>query len=96
MIIWLFKHIILSLVLIFSIHYIYIFLKNNLTTPKTIDLIEKPKKKYNEIYKSLKEDDSMKSNMKDELKNYLKELTKNNEEIISEPDNYSKSLYSNY
>ena len=46
MIIWLFKHIILSLVLIISIHYTYVFLKDNLTTPKTIDLIQKPKEKF--------------------------------------------------
>ena len=96
MIIWLFKHIILSLVLIFSIHYIYVFLKDNLTTPKTIDLIEKPKQKYNKIYASLKEDSSIKKDMKDELKNYLKQITSDNEDISSEPKEYSTSLYSNY
>ena len=100
MIIWLFKHIILSLVLIISIHYTYVFLKDNLTTPKTIDLIQKPKEKYSEIYKSLKEDtsdDKINDNMKDELKSYLKELTSNND--TNEPntiDNYSEQSYSNY
>jgi len=100
MVIWLFKHIILSLVLIISIHYTYVFLKDNLTTPKTIDLIQKPKEKYSEIYKSLKEDttdNKINDNMKDELKIYLKELTSNND--TNEPntiDNYSEKLYSNY
>ena len=44
MIFWLAKSVILSLLLISIIHYLYIFLKNNLTQPKIKDLIDHPKK----------------------------------------------------
>lgn len=96
MIIWFCKYTILSLVLIISIHYTYLFLKDNLTTPKTIDLVQKPKEKYSEIYKSLKEDNKMNDNMKDELKTYLKELSNTTENNTNEPDTYSPSSFSNY
>lgn len=96
MIIWFCKYTILSLVLIISIHYTYLFLKDNLTTPKTIDLVHKPTEKYSEIYKSLKEDNKMNDNMKDELKNYLKELSSGTDNVADEPNTYNSSLYSNY
>ena len=49
MIFWLTKSVILSLLLISIIHYLYIFLKNNLTQPKIKDLIDHPKKEYEDI-----------------------------------------------
>lgn len=97
MFIWLFKHIIISILLIISVHYIYIFLKTNLTNPKTKDLIDAPKKKYDEIYDSIKKsnniiDDNIdKDNMKNELKSYLEELT-----TKQSPFNNSSELYSKY
>ena len=65
--------------MIVIVHYIYIFLKDNLTQPKIKDLVNKPKMKYKEIYKSVENHDLNKSNtakMKTELQDYLKEISK--------------------
>jgi uncharacterized membrane protein (DUF106 family) len=72
------KQIILSIILIVIVHYIYIFLKDNLTQPKIKDLVNKPKMKYEEIYKSVENNDLNKSTtkMKTELQDYLKEISK--------------------
>ena len=40
------KTIIISLILIFLIHYLFLFFKDNLTIPKTKDLVAKPLEKY--------------------------------------------------
>ena len=50
---WVIQNIIISLVLIILIHYLYVFFKTNLTVPKIKDLVERPEKKYKEIYASL-------------------------------------------
>ena len=73
------KQIILSIILIVIIHYIYVFLKENLTQPKIKDLVNKPKMKYKEIYKSVEQSKINESNtdkMKNELQDYIKEISK--------------------
>ena len=55
---WVLQRIILSLVFIAIIHYIYIFFKENLTIPKVKDLVNKPTKQYDEIYKSMAKRDT--------------------------------------
>ena len=52
MLLWIFQQIVISLVVIVLIHSIYRFLQNNLTTPKVRDLVNKPTKRYEEIYKT--------------------------------------------
>jgi hypothetical protein len=93
---WIIKVTIISLLLIFLLHYLYSFFKTTLTSPKLKDLVNKPQAKYNTIYNSIKsvgdnyssqnlgEDNKSNSNnhsnitnMKDELKKYLKELNSN-------------------
>jgi len=77
MLFWIIQQTIISVVLIISVHYIYIFFKNNLTIPKTKDLVNKPTEQYKRIYSSLnksKEDTKDAKEMKSELKNYLKTL----------------------
>ena len=44
----------ISLLLIFLLHYLYSFFKTMLTSPKLKDLVNKPQEKYNTIYNSLK------------------------------------------
>lgn len=77
---------ILSLLILFFLHYIYEFFKTNLTTPKINDLIIRPNETYQEINKVLSSETisllpdidtkfTMKDTMKDELKNYLKTLS---------------------
>ena len=58
-----------SVVLIISVHYIYIFFKNNLTVPKTKDLVNKPSEQYKKIYKSLNEN---KEKSKEKIKGVIK------------------------
>jgi len=75
------QQLLLSLILIAIVHYIYEFLKNNLTEPKIKDLVNKPKVKYEQIYKNVSsniEQPESSSDMKVELQNYLQELSKEN------------------
>ena len=84
MLLWIFQQIVISLVVIVLIHSIYRFLQNNLTTPKVRDLVNKPTKRYEEIYKTFESDEITSkeeikkpsdTSMKNELQNYLKELS---------------------
>ena len=79
---WIIQSGIISLLLIFLIHYLFTFFKDNLTVPKTIDLVNKPLQQYEEILKNStikqvpKENKNKHEleNMKSELKNYLNDL----------------------
>lgn len=85
------KNIIISVVIIFLIHYIYDYLKNTLTIPKIKDLVNKPDIQYNEIINSIKETKlneenekiihkkKEKKNMKAELQAYIEQLNQTNE-----------------
>ena len=79
------KNIFVSLIFIVSIHTIFIYFKENLTIPKTKDLVNKPAIEYEkikmEIEKSKNQNqnitlspDKEQINMKDELKDYLSQL----------------------
>ena len=104
MIFWILQRIIVSLVLILCAHYIFIFLKTNLTTPKTRDLVNQPREKYKEMYEKInkiqeKEVKVSSNSMKDELKNYLKDLKKSNtptENTVSFTSTQENSNYSSY
>lgn len=74
MLFWIIQQTIISIILIISVHYIYIFFKNNLTIPKTKDLVNKPTEQYKQIYNSIKTNKETSHEMKKELKNYLKTL----------------------
>jgi len=50
---WIIQVTIISLLLIFLLHYLYSFFKTTLTSPKLKDLVNKPQEKYNTIYNSL-------------------------------------------
>ena len=85
---WVIKHIIVSFLIIAIMHYLYDFFKTNLTIPKVKDLVNRPDEKYKEIYKSIhsevpKEKKSNNISMKDELKEYLSDLSKKNSEPVS-------------
>ena len=79
MFLWILQQTIISIILIVSVHYTYIFFKDNLTIPKTKDLVKKPTEQYNKIYEVIKNKKEEKNNMKNELKNYIKELSQNNQ-----------------
>jgi len=76
MLFWIIRQIIISFLFIFTMHHIYNYFKTNLTVPKIKDLIKKPKEQYKDIYES-EEKTVDKETMKNELKDYLKSLSKN-------------------
>lgn len=81
---------IISLILIFLVHYLYSFFRDTLTIPKTRDLVKRPVDEYKEMYQviydkntkrnaqpeinNVNNGDTRQSSMKDELKNYLSNL----------------------
>lgn len=46
-------HSLVSLIIIMVIHYLFLYLKKNLTTPKIKDLVNKPKEQYKKIYETI-------------------------------------------
>ena len=79
---WIIQMSIISLILIILLHYLFTFFKTNLTIPKVKDLVNKPQKQYETLFDTMKESNikpqyskETNENMKDELKNYLKELS---------------------
>ena len=94
------KTIFISLLLIALIHYLYGFFKNTLTIPKVKDLVNKPQKQYETLFDTMKENNikqqpissETSESMKDELKNYLKEL--NNKPLSS--NNIDTNINSTY
>lgn len=77
---------VISFAIVVLLHYIYLFLKQNLTTPIVHDLVTVPTEKYREIQHILQEPTDHKKmestemkedkhEMKDELKHYLRTLT---------------------
>ena len=90
MILWIVQQTIISVIFIAVIHYIYLYLKDNLTIPKTKDLVKKPIQQYKKIYNSIKENNHQQNNMKSELKNYINDLHKKNHFHVLNPSNLSE------
>jgi len=111
MLLWIFQTSILSIILIFLVHYLINFFKTTLTVPKIKDLVNCPTKKYENIYNiianknpsfsdgtdinSLHSELLPKDEMKNELKHFLKKQLKE-PEILSENGNSYNSNYSVY
>jgi flagellar basal body-associated protein FliL len=75
MFLWILQTTIISVVLIATIHYIFLFFKNNLTIPKTKDLVNKPVENYKKMLNiNEKVQTTNTDSMKDELKEYLQSL----------------------
>ena len=53
MLFWTMKITIISIILIFLVHHILVFLKTNLTTPKIKDLVYAPTQKYDAIFNAM-------------------------------------------
>ena len=84
------QQMLLSLVLIAIMHYIFEFFKNNLTEPRIKDLVNKPKVKYEQIYKNASIS-KQEPDMKAELQNYIQELS--TEQVITSEDNVFDNNY---
>jgi hypothetical protein len=50
---WFIQNIVFSISLIVIIHYLYLYFKSTLTTPKVKDLINCPKLKYNSLFETI-------------------------------------------
>lgn len=81
---WIIQMSIISLILIILVHYLFTFFKTNLTIPKVKDLVNKPQEQYEKLFDTMNQnnikqkpiiDPQENDTMKDELKNYLKELS---------------------
>tara|TARA_Y100000287_G_C14132474_1_gene310612 strand:+ start:315 stop:650 length:336 start_codon:yes stop_codon:yes gene_type:complete len=104
------KNTLLSIIFIVVVHSIYKYFKNNLTIPKTKDLVNKPSLQYKQMQYEISKTEQEQKNkikeeneMKNELQSYLKELSKNkidNEPLSSAPiagsftDNFSNTFKS--
>ena len=71
------QYTLVSITMIVTIHYIWSFLKTNLTIPKTKDLVKKSTELYKDIYSTMNNNSNEKENMKNELRNYIGTLKDN-------------------
>ena len=78
MFLWILQMIVISIVLIASIHYIFVFFKENLTIPKTKDLVNKPVQNYKKMLNIKEKTETNTDSMKSELAEYLKNLVPKN------------------
>ena len=59
---WILQITIISIVLIFLVHYLFNFFKSTLTVPKIKDLVNNPSKKYENMYSIINSNNSQNSN----------------------------------
>jgi hypothetical protein len=89
MLFWIIQTTILSIIIIFLVHYLIEFFKSTLTVPKIKDLVNSPTQKYEHmfnvinshesVYKETELLPSQSNDMKNELKSFLKkQLLTNN------------------
>jgi hypothetical protein len=74
MMLWTFKWIFISFILIFLIHHLYNFFKNVLTVPKVKDLVNKPTKEYETIMQTINNGEQKTTLMQNELDNFFSNL----------------------
>jgi len=79
------KTAILSFIFIFLCHNLYLFFKNNLTVPKVKDLVTTNDEKYSDMFNVINTQQepvtpivSETDNMKNELKDYIKNISLKN------------------
>ena len=89
---WIIKITIISLILIFLVHYLIDYFKSTLTVPKVKDLVNLPTQKYQNIYDTiLNKEQGEEDVMKTELKNFLKKQLNDTTEI-STLDSYISDI----
>lgn len=98
---WIIQISIISVLFIFTVHYLLVFLKNTLTIPKVKDLVHNPMKNYQNMYDTISHNNNDNStaidllpsessiDMKNELKTFLKQKLSNNEPVSYDDNNYS-------
>jgi flagellar biosynthesis component FlhA len=75
---WIIQIIIISIILIFLIHYLVNFFTSVLTVPKIKDLIHRPKQKYKDIYDVISANEIIDNNINNNIKYNLEEIIPTN------------------
>jgi hypothetical protein len=78
---WIIQISIISIILIFLVHYLFNFFKENLTVPKIKDLVNVPNKKYENMYNVISKNNENQNTYTD-----IDLLPKIDEDIIPKPD----------
>ena len=88
---WILQITIISIVLIFLVHYLFNFFKSTLTIPKIKDLVNTPTQKYESMFNVISKSNSA---------NMLNETTSNNEysltDLLPKSENDMKSELKNF
>jgi hypothetical protein len=96
MLLWTIQITILSIILIFLVHYLIEFFKSTLTVPKIKDLVNNPAHKYENMYNVISSHQEPKPSpdtMKNDLKSFLKkQLNLSTSTDISSLDNNQYSF----
>jgi hypothetical protein len=92
MFLWILQTTVISIVLIASIHYIFVFFKENLTIPKTKDLVNKPVQNYKKMLNIKEKTETNTDSMKSELKEYIKNLVPKNNISESPPSKKENNI----
>lgn len=110
---WIIQISIISIIFIFLVHHLIMFFKSTLTVPKIKDLVNSPNQKYQNIYDTISHkstsytdidllpiNDSSDTNMKNELKSFLKKQLNNdsdtNTNTVIGLDTMSGDKFSNF
>jgi hypothetical protein len=78
---WIIQITIISIILIFLVHYLFNFFKETLTVPKIKDLVNVPNKKYENMFNIISKNNEIQNTYTD-----IDLLPKFDEEIIPKPD----------
>lgn len=111
MLTWVIQISIISIIFIFLVHHLIMFFKTTLTVPKIKDLVNSPNQKYQNIYDTISHKSTSytdidllptgdivneSSNMKNELKSFLKKQLNNDSDNIMGMDSLSGDKFSNF
>jgi hypothetical protein len=97
MLIWIIQFTIISIVLIFLVHYLINFFKSTLTVPKIKDLVNTPTQKYENMFsiisKSNYDSNNLTTNSNTNLSNNYEYTMK---DLLPKPENDMKSELKNF
>ena len=111
MLTWIIQISIISIIFIFLVHHLIMFFKTTLTIPKIKDLVNSPIQKYQNIYDTISHKSTSytdidllptgdivneSSNMKNELKSFLKKQLNNDSDNVMGIDSFSGDKFSNF
>jgi hypothetical protein len=111
MLTWIIQISIISIIFIFLVHHLIMFFKTTLTVPKIKDLVNSPNQKYQNIYDTISHKSTLytdidllptgdivneSSNMKNELKSFLKKQLNNDSDNVMGMNSFSGDNFSNF